>query len=93
MKVVARVENILQNIPETRSSDKLLLLKYWEQQGLCLNMYQRSVFLGKCTTAETITRARRALKETYPATETVDNERFDKYMQFKNEKAVSWIDE
>lgn len=92
MKVIDRTENILQNIPSTRSSDRLLLLKYWRQQGLVLNEYQTQRFL-QCTAAESITRARRELKAQYPASDKVDNERFTKFVEYKNSGAVSWLHE
>ena len=93
MKIIDRVENFLKANTIYRNSDKRLLLDYWEKQGLVLTDEQRQVFYDRCTTAETITRARRALKDKYPATKAVDDARFEKFKSFKNEKAISWLDD
>jgi len=93
MKVIDRVQGILENLPETKDSDKKLLLAYWEQQGLCLNTAQRERFMTHCTVAESITRARRELRAEFPASETVDNERFNKYIDYKHNAAVSWLND
>lgn len=92
MKVIYRVENLLRADPSLRNSDKRLLLAYWEQQGLYLSEQQKDRFF-KCTTPETITRARRLLKEKYPSSLAVDDARFEKYKDFKNAQAVSWIND
>jgi hypothetical protein len=93
MKIINRVQNILENLPETKDSDKKLLLAYWEQQGLCLNQTQRERFMT-CTSAETITRARRALKPvTGIGLTSVDVERFNKYVEYKQNGAVSWLND
>mgnify|MGYP000957538368 FL=1 len=93
MIVIDRVKNILENLPETKDSDKRLLLAYWEQQGLCLNASQRERFMTHCTVAESITRARRELRAEFPASEAVDIERFDKYIEYKHNGAVSWLND
>jgi len=93
MKIISRVENILNYIPDTKSSDKKLLLAYWEQQGLCLNVSQRERFMTHCTAAESITRARRELKIQYPASDEIDAERFNKFVEYKNNGAVSWLND
>lgn len=67
-----------------RDSDKALLLAFWEKEGLYLTNEQKWAFMH-CTTAETITRARRDLKRQYPASEAVDQARFDKYQQYRFE--------
>lgn len=82
-KLVDRVESILQYDPRYRDSDKLLLLRIWQEEGLYLSGEQRQVFLNNCTVAESITRARRDLKVKYPATEVVNEARYKKYGQFK----------
>ena len=93
MKVIERVEAFLQADQSYRDSDKRLLLDYWYKQGLILSPEQRKTFLDVCTTAETITRARRALRDKYPATQEVEDERFNKFQQYKNEHAVSWLND
>lgn len=92
MKTIDKIENILREDPRYRDSDRQLLLRYWESQGLHLTSEQRYRFM-RCTTAETITRARRALKHKYPPSEAVDDYRFRKFQQYKNEQAVSWLEE
>lgn len=91
MQTIKRTEAILSNDPRCRDSDKLLLLKFWHTQGLELTEAQRQIFLERCTTAESITRARRLLKDKYPASEAVDKERFNKYVEYKNNHAVRWL--
>ena len=93
MRVANRVEQILRSSQVYRDSDKRLLLEYWQQQGLHLTQDQRDVFLKSCTTAESITRARRLLRADYPATSAVDDARYDKFIDYKNNHAVSWINE
>lgn len=66
-----------------RDNDKLLLLAIWHSEGLHLTDEQRHIFLTSCTSAETITRARRALKVNYPASEAVDQVRYDRFKQYK----------
>lgn len=83
MKTIDKVELLLQQDQLYRDNDKELLLAYWQSEGFHLSDSQRWVFLSNCTTAETITRARRALKEKYPASESVDNARFEKYRQYR----------
>lgn len=84
MRTLTKVEQLLRDYPTTRDSDKHLLLAFWASQGLHLSRDQRDVFLRHCTTAETITRARRSLKGKYPATKEVDDERYRKFIQYKN---------
>lgn len=82
-KLVDRVESILQDDQRYRDSDKLLLLRIWQEEGLYLSGEQRQAFMNNCTVAESITRARRQLKVKYPASEKVDQARYDKYGRFK----------
>jgi hypothetical protein len=89
-RLVDRVEQLLRYgyktaTPQTlRDNDKALLLAFWEREGLYLTNEQKRAFMH-CTTAETITRARRDLKRQYPASEAVDQARFDKYQQYRFE--------
>lgn len=80
--VSKKVQWLLQQHQLYRDSDKRLLLAYWETEGLKLTPEQRAIFMG-LTPAESITRARRILKATYPASEAVDNARFNKYLDHK----------
>lgn len=68
------VEEVLRDDEEARNSDKKLLLRVWEREGLYLSREQQQRFM-RCTTAETITRARRNLKDKYPPRKAVENTR------------------
>lgn len=91
MRIINKVENLLRSQPKLRNSDKELLLAVWEQEGFILSEYQKEVFIERCTTAESITRARRHLRAKYPASDKVEDQRFNKYKAYKNDKAVSWL--
>ncbi len=92
-KVINRVEDLLLHGYKTaspqrlRDSDRALLLAVWDQEGLHLTSEQKQAYMS-CTTAETITRARRALKAQYPASEAVDNARFEKYKGYRYEQVM-----
>ena len=92
MKVLNTVESLLVNgyktaSPQTlRDSDRALLMAMWELQGLHLTDEQKRAFMH-CTTAETITRARRALKNKYTASPAVNEARYEKYKAYKYEVA------
>lgn len=77
MKTYDRVKIILETIPETRNSDKLLIWEYYKADGRIQEMqnqfgvYQealaRNHFLSrKITSTESITRARRKIQEIHP---------------------------
>ena len=83
MTVVHNVESVLQMGQRFRDSDKLLLLAIWHAEGLHLTDEQRHMFLTNCTSAETITRARRALKVEYPASGEVDQARYNRFKEYK----------
>ncbi len=92
-KLIDRVEQLLRYgyktaTPQTlRDNDRALLLACWEQNGLYLNDEQKVAFMN-ATAAETITRARRALKDRYPASPSADRARFKKFKEYKYENAV-----
>lgn len=79
------VENLLHNQPELRNSDKKLLMAVWERQGLYLSQTQQMTFMNSCSVAESITRARRKLKDQYPADKEVTENRYNKYKEYKQE--------
>jgi len=81
-RVLSKTETLLVHSQILRDSDKKLLLAFCETEGLHLNEIQRSIFMG-CTPAESITRARRALKVKYPASKAVDDQRFELYKEMK----------
>lgn len=82
--VSKKTEDLLKKFPSLRSSDKELLLAYWHDEGFKLSDEQRRAFM-LCTTAESITRARRLLRDKYPGSEVVEAERFTKYIQTRDE--------
>lgn len=82
-KLKQKVGVALQSEPSLRDSDRKLLLHIWEDEGFVLSDSQRRMFLDKCTPAESITRARRALKEQFPATDVVDARRYELYQQYR----------
>lgn len=80
------VINALETWPETRSSDRKLMLAVWFQQN---NNYQdnfKKFFLNEAIMPETITRLRRKLQEDglYPPTKEVEQARYDKFVNMKN---------
>jgi hypothetical protein len=93
MKILNKVEQLLKDWPEIRDSDKKLLLGVWKTQGLVLSEEQKRIFYRSCSSAESITRARRALKSKYPASKEVNEERYNKFITYRDAKAVSWIGE
>lgn len=92
MTIKDKVENLLAQDQKYRDSDKQLLLTYWEMQGLVLSERQTATFL-RCTAAESITRARRELKGQYPASHEVTEARYEKFNDYRNAKAVSWLED
>lgn len=82
MSKLDQVEKILKIGQRFRDSDKLLLLAVWHTEGLHLTEEQRTAFMS-CTAAETITRARRSLKQQYPASPEIEEERYHKFKEYK----------
>jgi len=78
-----RTERLLSRKEELRNSDKKLLIEFWEDEGLFLSESQRKTFLDRCTPAESITRARRALKDRFPASDAVSEQRYSNYIQYR----------
>lgn len=68
---------------QLRDSDKTLILAYLEMvDGLELTPEQKAKFM-QSTTFESITRARRALKADYPASQKVDEQRYQQFKEYK----------
>lgn len=78
------VEKMLRDIPSLRDSDKRLMLAIWENEGLTLSETQKSAFMDRCTTPETITRARRDAVKKYPASSKIEEERYRKFNDYRN---------
>ena len=76
MRVAYIVEQTLANKPDTRDSDKLLLLDVWYKLGFGFSETQRKRFMDM-PSAETITRIRRKLQEKgkYPAANNIKKTR------------------
>lgn len=82
------VERILQNEPATRSNDKLLILRVWENYGMGFSDSQRRTFLSdRLPSPETIRRTRQKLQAEgkYTASLTVLNQRQTQADQMKSE--------
>jgi len=70
------VEMCLRDYPETRDSDRKLLVKVWEHCGLYLSEAQRHKFFG-IASPESIRRTRQKIQESgkYPASDRVKHVR------------------
>ncbi len=84
------VEKILKDQPNTRYSDKELLMEVWSYMGLVLTSEQKRAFRN-LPSSETITRIRRKFQEAgkYLPTEEITKERHDKAEQMKQEM-LNW---
>ena len=56
------VKTYLRDYSETRKSDRELMIRIWEQEGLKLDLYQKNCFLTKCSSPETIRRTRQKIQ-------------------------------
>lgn len=85
MRGVTRpVEALLRRSKDLRDSDRLLLMAFWEAEGLILTPRQKEQF-KKCTAAESITRARRNLRGKYPGTKQIEEGRYRKFKETTEE--------
>lgn len=84
MRVKQQVEKLMSLDARYRNSDKHLILKVWQENGLELTKAQRMVFWG-VPSAESITRRRRELSGKYPASEKVMEHRYKHYKAYTNE--------
>ena len=85
MRTIDHVKQILSNHPETRDSDRKLILKVWQAEGLELTPEQRAKFMD-CSSPETIRRIRQKLQEYnyYPASKQVNEQRFKKFKEARS---------
>jgi hypothetical protein len=76
-------EKALQLYPETRNDDKKLILAVWWLQDNEYELNFRKFFQYKAISPETIRRTRQKLQEQglYPATEEVEEKRYDLFKQ------------
>lgn len=81
MQISWYVERALKAWPETRDSDRKLILAVWWLQDNDYESHFKSFFNHKAIMPETITRCRRKLQEQgkYPASKKVEEERFNKF--------------
>jgi len=81
MNVTWYVERALTAWPDTRNSDKKLILAVWWLQDNDYESHFRRFFKDKAIMPDTITRCRRKLQENgkYLASETVSDRRFEKF--------------
>lgn len=79
-----RVEKLLQDNPKLRDSDLWLLFAFWQAEGLVLTNEQKQ-HLANLTTAESITRVRRALRDKYPGSEEVEQGRYNRMVEYIDE--------
>jgi hypothetical protein len=88
------VERALTAWPETRDSDRKLILAVWWLQDNDYEQHFRSFFLNKAIMPDTITRCRRKLQEQgkYPASKEVENARFNKFKAVREAAPVREID-
>lgn len=86
MTTTQLVEKALKDYPETRNSDKLLIIKVWELQvGKPMNNQLKDFLLHDACSPETIRRNRQKFQEygRYPAKEEVDEARFEKFKEVR----------
>lgn len=97
MNITQRVENILKVSQPARDSDKELILIYMQKSGMDLSPQQMQTF-KKMPSTETIRRVRQQLQMQgkYPASEEVEEARYKKYTEVKqdiqNETAEEALD-
>jgi len=83
MNITWYVERALSSWPETRDSDKKLILAVWWLQDNDYEQHFRKFFKETAIMPDTITRCRRKLQENgkYSASPQVDEARFNKFRQ------------
>lgn len=79
-----KVEQLIKENPKLRDSDKALLGAFWATEGFVMTDEQKRMFM-QLTVAESITRARRELRSVYPCSQEVEEKRFRKYQEYRNE--------
>lgn len=88
------IERALSNYPETRNSDRKLMLAVWFLQDPDYMRHFKEFFQDKAISPETIRRKRQKLQEDgrYPADETVNEFRYQKFQQAQLSGAESLWD-
>jgi hypothetical protein len=97
MRVKDKVARILDQKPEARDNDKLLMLQVWEIEGFYLSDKQREAFM-RISSPESIRRMRQKFQEEgqYLASPEVDEKRYQMYVETKDAiqsapSAISWL--
>lgn len=93
-KLYDRVYQILRDNPECRNSDRLLLLKAWEDEGLYLSEAQRSKFL-QVSSSESLRRTRQKIQADgyFPANSTVKEYRNQKESEVVSEVVTPKVEQ
>lgn len=74
-----------------RDSDKRLILKVWEHEGLVLTKQQSNLFMHKVTFPDSITRARRELRAEFPESPEVEKKRFKLFVEERDKHSKGGI--
>lgn len=84
-EVIPLVISVLQEYPDTRNSDKELILKCWEKEGLILTPEQQIQFKA-CHSTETYRRTRQKIQEAgeFGATKAVRQQRLKNDVEMRN---------
>ena len=97
MRVKDKVARVLDQKPEARDNDKLLMLYVWQIEGLNLSESQLKKW-KEVSSPESIRRMRQKFQEEgqYKASEAVDAKRYEMYTQTKDAistepSAVGWM--
>lgn len=91
MKTLNLVEYVLLNNTKARNSDLELIISVWAEQGLHLSDLQKEILKSKCSKPETIRRLRQKFQEQgkYLADKTVEQARYNKYIETKHSVGVA----
>lgn len=94
MKTSDIIKNILGADRQARNSDKRLLLRVWERQGLHLTEHQTTKFM-EASSAESIRRTRQKLQQDglYPADQIISGHRRFKGAQVQQNIPVTDADD
>lgn len=87
-----KVERVLQDNVSTRSNDRLLMLKIWEDEGLRFTPEQQQAFM-KVSSPETIRRNRQKLQEDGKYRATPDVEAKRAYQEQEVRAAIRYMGE
>lgn len=72
MKLYDTVRELLRKNPSLRNSDKALIWRIWEKEGLIVNGFITYEKFEKGATPSSIARARRKVQEHHPELQAVD---------------------